>query len=55
MFPDTEISSTNATQTCIGRNGVMEDLIGPLLFLTSPSSNYVTGQILYVDGGFTAK
>jgi len=55
VFADPEIAAKNAAQTCIGRNGVMDDLIGPLLFLASPASNYVTGQILYVDGGFTAK
>ena len=33
----------------------MEDLAGPLRFLCSPTSDYVTGQVLFVDGGFTAK
>ena len=55
MFEDTEIAAKNAAQTCVGRNGTMEDLVGPLLFLASPASDYVTGQLLYVDGGFTAK
>jgi NAD(P)-dependent dehydrogenase (short-subunit alcohol dehydrogenase family) len=55
VFENPEIAAKNAAQTCIGRNGVMEDLIGPLLFLASPAADYVTGQILYVDGGFTAK
>ena len=44
-----------AAQTAIGRNGELEDLVGPMLFLASPASDYVTGQTLYVDGGFTAK
>jgi NAD(P)-dependent dehydrogenase (short-subunit alcohol dehydrogenase family) len=55
VFANPEIAARNAAQTCIGRNGVMADLIGPLLFLASPASDYVTGQILYIDGGFTAK
>jgi NAD(P)-dependent dehydrogenase (short-subunit alcohol dehydrogenase family) len=33
----------------------MADILGPALFLASPASDYVTGQILFVDGGFTAK
>ncbi len=55
VFDDPEISERNARQTCIGRNGGLEDLAGPAIFLASPASDYVTGQIIYVDGGFTAK
>ena len=55
VFEDAERSKRNADQTCIGRNGEMEDLDGPLLFLCSEASRYVTGQVLMVDGGFTAK
>jgi len=42
-------------QTAIGRNGEVEDLQGAAVFLCSPASDYVTGQTLAVDGGFTAK
>ncbi len=55
VFGDAERAARNAAQTCIGRNGAMEDLVGPALFLASDASAYVTGQVLYVDGGFTAK
>ncbi len=55
VFSDPETADGNARQTCIGRNGEIEDLRGPLLFLASNASAYVTGQVLFVDGGFTAK
>ncbi len=55
VFDDPERAARNAAQTCIGRNGRMEDIEGPLLFLCSEASSYVTGQVLMVDGGFTAK
>ena len=55
VFNDTERSKRNAKQTCIGRNGELEDLDGPLLFLCSKASDYVTGQLIFVDGGFTSK
>ncbi|MEO1139909.1 MAG: SDR family oxidoreductase [Pseudomonadota bacterium] len=55
VFGDAERAARNAAQTCLGRNGTMEDLDGPLLFLCSEASSYVTGQVLMVDGGFTAK
>lgn len=55
IFADPARAAANAAQTCIGRNGALADILGPALFLASPASDYVTGQILYVDGGFTAK
>lgn len=55
VFDDPERAARNAAQTCIGRNGEPEDLDGPLLFFCSDACAYVTGQVLMVDGGFTAK
>jgi gluconate 5-dehydrogenase len=55
VFSDPERAARNAAQTCLNRNGELEDIDGPLLFLCSQASGYVTGQTLMVDGGFTAK
>lgn len=41
------------TQTPLGRIATPEDIAGPTLFLASPWSQFMTGQVLYVDGGFT--
>ncbi|MFN8201287.1 MAG: SDR family oxidoreductase [Solirubrobacteraceae bacterium] len=38
----------------LGRLGEPDDFVGAILFLLSPASDFVTGQILYVDGGYTA-
>jgi NAD(P)-dependent dehydrogenase (short-subunit alcohol dehydrogenase family) len=38
----------------MGRMGKVEDLIGPAVFLASPASDFVTGSILYPDGGMMA-
>jgi len=55
VFDDPDRAARNAAQTCIGRNGEPEDIDGPILFFCSPASSYVTGQVLSVDGGYTAK
>jgi gluconate 5-dehydrogenase len=55
VFSDPERAARNAALTCINRNGRMQDIDGPLLFLCSEASSFVTGQTLMVDGGFTAK
>lgn len=55
VFDDPALAAKHAAQTCIGRNGALADLVGPALFLCSDAAGYVTGQILYVDGGYTAK
>lgn len=36
-----------------GRLGTVDDVVGPILFLSSPHASFVTGHILYVDGGRT--
>ncbi|SLN57640.1 SDR family NAD(P)-dependent oxidoreductase [Pseudooctadecabacter jejudonensis] len=55
VFEDEDRAARNAAATCMGRNGRLEDIDGPVLFLSSDASAYVTGQVLMVDGGFTAK
>jgi NAD(P)-dependent dehydrogenase (short-subunit alcohol dehydrogenase family) len=55
VFNDPILSKKNADQTCVGRNGKLEDLNGPILFLCSKASDYMTGQMLFIDGGFTVK
>lgn len=55
VFEDQEIAAKNASQTAVGRNGELTDLDGITVFLASKASDYITGQVIYVDGGFTAK
>ncbi len=55
VFADEAKAAALAAQTCLGRNGRLEDIAGPAVFLASEASGYVTGQVLFVDGGFTAK
>ena len=55
VFADAELAARHAAQTCIGRNGALDDLAGATVFLCSDASAYVTGQTLMVDGGYTAR
>ncbi len=53
MFGDERSLKWMRSRTPMGRGGELEELAGPLLFLASDASTFVTGQILAVDGGWT--
>ncbi len=51
---DRKFSEWVVSKTPVGRWGRAEDLAGAAVFLASSASEFVTGQILYVDGGWLA-
>ncbi|MCK1814623.1 SDR family oxidoreductase [Streptomyces sp. XM4011] len=51
LVADEEFSAWVRKRTPAGRWGQTQDLVGALLFLASPASDFVNGQLLYVDGG----
>ena len=55
LFEDKAVADALAARTAIGRNGKLDELKGAAIFFCAPASDYITGQILYIDGGFTAK
>ena len=54
VFADKERANKLSQQTSCKRNGKLEDLHGISVFLSSHASDYITGQTIFVDGGFTA-
>jgi NAD(P)-dependent dehydrogenase (short-subunit alcohol dehydrogenase family) len=58
MFGDDEIGQATKKRSLsripLGRLGEVEDLVGMALYLLSPASDFCTGQVMYVDGGYTA-
>ncbi|MEO8847300.1 MAG: SDR family oxidoreductase [Casimicrobiaceae bacterium] len=54
VFDDPVRVRAMAARTMCGRNGVLDDLRGATVFFASRASDYVTGQTLFVDGGFSA-
>lgn len=53
-FTNKKIRQSRANHTLLKRWGEKDDLIGPCIFLASNASLYITGQDIYVDGGWTA-
>ncbi|MDX3427919.1 SDR family oxidoreductase [Streptomyces sp. NBC_01693] len=53
LSSDPERVAALAARTMVGRNGLAEDFAGAAVFLASAASSYVTGQSLFVDGGFS--
>ncbi len=58
MFGDDDRGSASRVQSLpripLGRLGEPGDLMGILVYLLAPASDFCTGQVIYVDGGYTA-
>ena len=54
LFQDPEKLKTLADKTMMGRNGEEKDIFGISVFLCSEANSYVTGQTIFLDGGFSA-
>jgi NAD(P)-dependent dehydrogenase (short-subunit alcohol dehydrogenase family) len=50
---DPERVAALAARTMVGRNGHPDDFAGAAVFLAGPASAYITGQAIFVDGGFS--
>lgn len=54
LVADETFSAWVAQRTPAGRWGRVDELVGALVFLASSASDFVNGQVVYVDGGMTA-
>ena len=54
MWGDAKVYENFLRRIPIGRLGEPEDFLGSLIFLSSKASDFITGAILYADGGYTA-
>ncbi len=53
LFTDPERPAAMAGRTMAGRNGEPDDFVGAAVFLAGPGAAYMTGQTVFVDGGFS--
>jgi gluconate 5-dehydrogenase len=53
LLADKEYAKTMKARIPMGRWALPEDIVSPTIFFASDAANFVTGQILYIDGGVT--
>ncbi len=51
--PTIELRQSQLAQQCIKRSMLPSDLVGLMMFLSTPASNFITGQTIACDGGYT--
>jgi gluconate 5-dehydrogenase len=54
MLADPNFYSALTARIPLGRVAEPEEIMSAVLFFVSPASDFITGQVLYVDGGITA-
>lgn len=55
MWSDPNVAEAIAARSSLGRLGEVEDVVGAALFLASPASDYLTGEVIVIDGGMTVR
>lgn len=55
LFDDTERGREFLLRTPMGRLGDVQEPVSSAIYLASPASSFVTGEILCVDGGYTLR
>ncbi|MHB1404333.1 MAG: SDR family NAD(P)-dependent oxidoreductase [Desulfitobacteriaceae bacterium] len=54
MLADEKTKTTLINRIPLGRLGKPEDLVGAVVYFSAPASDFITGQILFADGGVTS-
>jgi gluconate 5-dehydrogenase len=54
LISDPTFNSWVKSRCPLGRWGTPEDIAWPIVFLASPAANFITGQVIFVDGGWLA-
>ena len=54
LWSQPRMQAWSRVNTPLGRLGGVDDLVGAAIFLASPAAAFVTGQVLYIDGGVSA-
>jgi NAD(P)-dependent dehydrogenase (short-subunit alcohol dehydrogenase family) len=54
LLKSSEMAEAIVSRTPLGRLGTVEDLLGAVVLLASEASDYITGQTLFIDGGWLA-
>jgi gluconate 5-dehydrogenase len=52
LISDAEFDAWVRKRCPLGRWGTPEDIAWPVVFLASAASDFITGQVIYVDGGW---
>ena len=53
-YSNKKMKLARQSRTMLNRWGTIDDLVGPCIFLSSDASKYITGQDIYVDGGWVS-